>query len=217
VKEKYGVRSLEHLIVQLDGDLISLHERRDAGEKVDLVIHNKEEQKRAYERALDNLRIGLEQDRSLTLSTPRFLGAVAVVPEHVPEDDMESDPEIELVGMRVTMEYETNEGREAEDVADQNLGFDVRSTDPATNGKRYIEVKARAGQGSVSLTQNEWFKARRFGPDYYLYVVLDAAKIPRLFIIRDPASSIEAEEQIEVRYRVGLDEIRTCAEEVIVG
>jgi len=208
VKEKYGVRSLEQLIVQLDGDLIRLHERREAGENVDLVIHNKEEQKRAYERALEDLRHGLEQDRSLTLSTPRFLGAAAVVPEHVVEADMESDPEIELVGMRVTMEYEASQGRVPEDVADQNLGFDVRSTDPATGAKRYIEVKARAGQGSVSLTQNEWFKARRFGLDYYLYVVLDAAESPRLFMIRDPANTLRPEESIEVRYRVGVDDIQ---------
>jgi len=120
IKEKYGVRSLEHLVVELDGDLIRLQERRDAGENVDLVIHNKQEQKKNYERSLENLRRSLEQDRTLTLSTPRFLGAVAVVPQRIQADEMVSDPQIEQVGMRVTMDYERRQGRVPEDVAASN-------------------------------------------------------------------------------------------------
>ena len=38
IKKKYGVRSLEHMILSLDGDLIALYERKDRGENVDLVI-----------------------------------------------------------------------------------------------------------------------------------------------------------------------------------
>jgi len=44
---------------------------------------------------------------------------------------------------------------------------------------------------------NEWFKARRFGDDYYLYVVLNAATDPRLYIIRNPAARLQAEERVE--------------------
>ncbi|PIP08595.1 MAG: helicase, partial [Syntrophobacteraceae bacterium CG23_combo_of_CG06-09_8_20_14_all_50_8] len=43
IKEKYGVKSLEHLILKLDGDLISLYDRKNQGENVDLAIHNAEE------------------------------------------------------------------------------------------------------------------------------------------------------------------------------
>ena len=50
IKEKYGLTSLDHLIFQLDGELIQLYDRRDKGENVDLVIRNKEEQKDAYHR-----------------------------------------------------------------------------------------------------------------------------------------------------------------------
>jgi len=111
------------------------------------------------------------------------------------------------------MQYERDQGREPEDVSAQNLGFDVRSRDPRTGRKRYIEVKARTGVGSVALTQNEWFKARRFGNDYYLYAVLNAAATPELYIIQNPAAHLQPEEVVEVRYRVGVEEILAGARE----
>ncbi len=221
IKEKYGVKSLEHLILRLDGDLIGLYDRRERGDKVDLPIHNKEEQKRAYEEALEALQRTVGQERSLTMGMPRFVGAVRVVP--APQADivveMAEDPDIELVGMKVTMEYEREQGRVPEDVAAENLGFDVRSTTPSPTlplvgggqggggRKRYIEVKARAKVGPVALTQNEWFKASRFGSEFYLYVVLNAATQPELYIIQDPASNLEPQERVEVRYLVPVGDI----------
>ena len=214
IKEKYGVRSLEYLIVRLDGDLIDLYARRELGDKVDLPIYNKEEQKRTYEEALTELRRTVAQERSLTMGMPRFVGAVRVVPARQVDAAMQSDPDIEQVGMTVTMEYERQQGRVPEDVAAENLGFDVRSTDPATGRKRYIEVKARAQVGPVALTQNEWFKAGRFGSDYYLYVVLNAATQPELYIIQDPAANLQPEERVEVRYLVQVTDITDKGEKV---
>lgn len=69
------------------------------------------------------------------------------------------------------------------------------------------EIKARAAVASGELTQNEWFKAERFGQDYYLYVVLNAATQPQLYIIQDPAANLRPEERLEVRYRVDAKEI----------
>jgi len=200
-------RREEYLIVQLDGDLIDLYARRERGDKVDLPIHNKEEQKRTYEDAQAELQRTVAQERSLTMGMPRFVGAVRVAPAPQVEAAMRSDPDIEQVGMRVTMEHERQQGRVPEDVAAENLGFDVRSTDPATGRKRYIEVKARAGVGPVVLTQNEWFKAGRFGSDYYLYVVLNAATQPELYTIQDPASNLQPEERVEVRYLVQVGDV----------
>ena len=64
IKEKYGLTSLDHLIFQLDGELIQLYDRRDRGENVDLVIRNKEEQKDGYHGAHSELKrvIGQEAD-----------------------------------------------------------------------------------------------------------------------------------------------------------
>ena len=207
VKEKYGLRSLDHLIVGLDGDLISLYDRRSRGENVDIAIRSKEEHLKQYERALQELRRTIEQERSLTMSTPRFVGAIMVVPTDRVEAAMKSDEEVERVGMEVSMAHERKENRSPEDVASENLGFDIRSSD-GSGRKRYIEVKARARIGPVALTQNEWFKARRFGEDYYLYVVYNAATTPELHIVRDPARNLRAEERLEiVRYIVAKEEI----------
>ncbi|HNR80419.1 MAG TPA: DUF3883 domain-containing protein, partial [Mesotoga infera] len=98
--------------------------------------------------------------------------------------------------------------REPQDVSAEDLGFDIRSR--IIDGTyRYIEVKARAKTGPVELTQNEWLKAKRFGADYFLYVVLNAAKEPELYIIQDPANTLTAKERIEsVRYLISPDQIK---------
>jgi len=49
VKEKYGLKSLDFLITELDTELSALYDREAMGEKVDLPIRNKEEQKKRYE------------------------------------------------------------------------------------------------------------------------------------------------------------------------
>ncbi|MEO0292624.1 MAG: helicase-related protein [candidate division WOR-3 bacterium] len=207
IKQKYGVKSLEHLVLKLDEELIDLEARKARGENVDLVIRNKQERKLEYEQALKELQSLIEKEQSLTMTMPRFLGMIQVKPHPQKSAAMVSDAEIEEIGMRVAMEYEQTQGRIPEDVSSQNLGFDIRSTD-SSNNTRYIEVKARAQTGPVALTQNEWFKAQRFGNDYYLYVVFNADSKPELRIIANPASILKPEEKIEiVRYFVESNEI----------
>jgi len=206
IKEKYGVQSLEYLILKLDGDLIGLYDRQHRKENVDLVIRNKEEQKHSYEHALTELKDTLARERSLTLATPRFMGAARVVPKQDIVNEMHEDPDVEHIAMEEAMRYEREQGRMPEDVSAQNLGFDVRSTD-AQGRKRYIEVKGRAAIGPVQLTQNEWFKAQRFKDDYYLYVALNAIIEPQLYIIQNPAMILQPDQQIEVRYLVSIRDI----------
>lgn len=208
IKEKYGIRSLDKLIVDLDGQLIELYARKDRGENVDLPIRNKEDQKRRYEKSREELVDTIEKEKNLTMSTPVFLGIVRVKPIAYVEDAMQTDPEIERRGMEVVMKYERDAGRMPEDVSKENLGFDIRSKD-STGNFRYIEVKARAKVGAVALTQNEWFKAQRLGNDFYLYVVWNASSIdasPR--IIQNPALNLTVQERVEVvRYIINSDEI----------
>jgi superfamily II DNA or RNA helicase len=210
IKEKYGLKSLETLILKLDGDLITLYDRRDHGDNVDLVIRNKEEQKQHYEQASVDLKQTLERERNLTLSTPRFLGAICVVPARG-ADEMVTDPEVERIAMQVTMDYERNQNRTPEDISKQNLGFDVRSTEK-NGGRRYIEVKGRASTGPVALTPNEWFKARRFQDEYYLYAVLNTSSNCDLYMIQNPAELLKPEELVEIRYLVSMNEITSKGE-----
>lgn len=207
IKEKYGVKSLEYLIVKLDGELIRLYERREKGENVDLVIRNKEEQKKNYEHSLKELTLNILQARMLTMSMPRFVGSICIVPEARVNPAMRSDEEIEKIGMEVAMQYERDHNRVPEDVAAQSLGFDIRSTD-VNGSNRYIEVKARAAEAAVALTQNEWFKAKRFANEHFLYVVMNAATSPALFTIQNPAGRLQPEEKVElIRYIISVSDI----------
>jgi SNF2 family DNA or RNA helicase len=207
IKQKYGIKSLEHLIVKLDGELISLYDRKEQGENVALAIRNKEERKEGYEKALKELKEQIEKGKSLAMSMPHFVGIIRVSPVAKIDKAMQSDAKIERIGMEMATEYEINNGRVPEDISAENLGFDIRSTDKNRNA-RYIEVKARAETGAVALTQNEWFKANRFKDDYFLYVVMNAARKPQLYIIQNPAENLEPEEKVEVvRYVVPFKEI----------
>jgi len=200
IKRKYGIKSLDYLILKLDGDLIDLEDRKNKGENVDLAIRNKQERKVEYEKALKDLINLIEKEQNLTMSMPTFLGIVRIKPYPETSREMISDKEIEALGMRIAMEYEQKQERIPEDVSNENLGFDIRSVDK-NNNIRYIEVKARAQTGAIALTQNEWFKAQRFGDDYYLYVVFNASTSPELHIIPNPAAILKPEEKIEmVRY-----------------
>ncbi|CUT01677.1 helicase-related protein [Candidatus Kryptobacter tengchongensis] len=211
IKEKYGVKSLEYYIGELDQEILELQERKEKGENVDIAIRNKEEQKRRYEEALKNLKKEIEQEINLTISMPQFLGAILVRPSSSPE--MVGDEEIERIGMEIAMRYEKEQGREPEDVSKENLGFDIRS-----KGKgeiRYIEVKARKDEGPVALTSNEYFKAKRFKEQYWLYVVANATSSPKLYLINNPAENLKFEEKIEVvRFIVSPQEWKNKGEKV---
>jgi len=208
IKQKYGLKSLEYFILKLDGDLILLQQRKENGENVDIAIFNKKERKNNYENTKDVLEEEIKLEQNLTMSMPRFIGLIKVMPEIKAGKEMQSDPEIEKIGMKIAVDYEKRNNRNPEDVSLQNLGYDIRSTDD-NDFTRYIEVKARCQTGDISLTQNEWFKANRFGDDYYLYIVFNASNNPELNIIRNPVKNLKIVEKIEtVRFIVEYDEVK---------
>ena len=219
IKEKYGIKSLHYLINKLNDDLLELEKRKQKGENVDIVMRNKEERRRKYKRALQKLQKDIKYETNLSIGSPQFIGAIRVVPDPESDSDvMVSNEEIEKIGMKIAMEYEISQGRIPEDVSSENLGFDIRSKRKVGEREiidRYIEVKARAGIGSVALTQNEWFKAQRFKDKYYLYVVLNAAENPELVIVKNPAENLNANRKVEVvRYIVPEGEILNRGEVV---
>ena len=64
-------------------------------------------------------------------------------------------------------------------------------------GIRYIEVKARAQSGAIRLSANEWKKARRYGDDFWLYIVTWAGtNEPQLQRIQNPATHLQMDEDI---------------------
>ncbi len=193
IKRKYGLKSLDYLISELDQELVNLYERQDQGEKVDLPIRMKEEQKKKYELARQELEEEINKEQALSISMPEMLTVIRVIPE---VGEMAEDREIEALGMEIAMEYERSQGREPEDVSAENLGFDLRSR--GENEIRYIEVKARAGEDDVALTPNEWFKAKRFKDQYWLYIISNAKTNPTLTIIQNPAENLNVTKKVEV-------------------
>ena len=112
---------------------------------------------------------------------------------------------IERIGMEHARHYEEERGCIVEDVSAEKCGYDLRSTAQG-NKIRYIEVKARADYAPVVLTSNEWSVADRLEDDYFLYVVLNAATQPELYIIQNPADAVSPVPYVTM-YQVPISEI----------
>ena len=204
VKEKYGLRSLDDLIGKSDAKLADYYTRQGKGEPMpEVTIQQEQKRKEDLLRKKERLARAVEAETHLLPQEPEVLGVARVVPLEASQKGVYPDPEVELVGMRVAMAYEEGQGRVPEDVSALNLGYDIKSYE-GDNHFRYIEVKARAGEGAVAITPNEWNMARRLGEEYWLYIVTNAASsAPRLSIIANPASVLSPEEEISiVRYVV---------------
>ena len=201
IKRKYGIRSLESMILDSDGKIIDYQTRRDKGENIpEVTIQNEVRKKEDLERKKQRLLKEIDAQVHLYPTEPKIIGAVRVIPGKV-QGEMIADEEIEQIGMDVTMEYERRQSRVPEDVHLENLGYDIRSIDEARY--RYIEVKARAREGAVALTPNEWLMSQRLKEEYWLYIVVNAASKPLLYVIQNPALHLNPQEEISiVRYIV---------------
>ncbi len=201
IRQRYGLRSLDGLILESQARLIEYETRRAKGEPVpDVEVRNEERRKEELLARRRDLEEEIRRQTALLPATPRVVGVARVVPQ-APEPGMREDPAVEAVGMRVALEYERAQGRRPQDVSTQNLGYDIRSEAP-DGAVRYIEVKARAQTGPVVLTPNEWLMAQRLGEEYWLYVVEHAATEPVLYPIQNPAAKLRPEVVQTVRFVV---------------
>jgi superfamily II DNA or RNA helicase len=201
IKSKYGIRSLQELILQSEGKLLDYETRKGKGENIpEVTLQNERRNREELDRKKEQLEKQIESEVHLLLSPPKVLGVVSVVPKLPADDTLKADKEIEELGMRVVIDYEVCQGRSPENVATQNLGFDIRSKAP-DGSVRYIEAKARARDGKIALTPNEWLMAHRLGSEYWLYVVIasDGPKEKlKPYTIQNPAKNLEAVEEIDV-------------------
>lgn len=97
---------------------------------------------------------------------------------------MTSNKEIELIGMKLLIQCERDNGRTPEDLSTENLGYKIRSSTEKRN-YGYIEVKARADEGDIVLAPNKWLMAQRL-KEYWLYIVTNAATNLELHLIQKP-------------------------------
>ena len=216
IKKKYGVRSLETLIAQSEAKLADYATRKMLNQPVVIATEQREQKKRDdLEKKLHRLREQIRSEIHLLASEPKLLGVARVIPDilnALSNKQQSSNKEIEMVGMRITTQYEKVHLRNPQDVSAENVGYDIKSSNESE--VRYIEVKARAQTGSIDLTPNEWMIAQRLREEYWLYVVEYAGtESPKLYTIQDPAVKLAPERIVEA-YRWRSDDWKEAAKKV---
>ena len=160
-----------------------------------------------------------------------FLVHAVVVPARDSEVSERYDADVERIAVEVATAYEERFGAMVEDVSTPVRarragltdwpGFDLRSRRLVGTGtgkdfeERAIEVKGRAGTGSVEMSENEWAKACNLRDRYWLYVVFDCATPrPRLVRVRDPFARLIMRDRESIAYTVTPSVLLEAAEEV---
>lgn len=117
---------------------------------------------------------------------------------------------VETIAMNKAINYENSYNRTPSDVASQNLGYDIKSSN--SNETRYIEVKGKSDTGDIEITENEWAKAKELENNYYLYVVYNCLDYPNLAIVRNPANKLSVNDNSNSRkYLISRYEINRCS------
>lgn len=202
IKQKYGLASLNSLILDSEAKLTDYEIRKIQGDTIpDVIIVNEQRNREDLEVKKNKLIEDIRVQTNLYLSEPKIIAVILVKPQ-LSSDIMHNNREIELIGMETAISYEKHQQRTAEDVSLEKVGYDIRSWDESGN-YRYIEVKARGTTGAISLTPNEWVMAHRLGDEYWLYIVENAATHPTLYTLQNPAVNLTPTEEVSViRYIV---------------
>lgn len=87
------------------------------------------------------------------------------------------------------------------------FGYDILSVNK-DNSPRYIEVKAtqrKVGDMDFYYTENEYETAKKYGKDYYIYVVYEIlTPYPKVWVIKNPFEDGEGVKMKPVKYKVQL-------------
>ncbi|MCM8809475.1 MAG: SNF2-related protein, partial [Candidatus Omnitrophica bacterium] len=95
IKSKYGIRSLESMILESESKIAEYETRRMKGENIpEVTIQNEIKRKKEYIRKKEKLEKDIESETHLYPTEPKILGAVRVIPAK-PLDEMFSNQDIE--------------------------------------------------------------------------------------------------------------------------
>lgn len=218
IRERYGRRSLEHLVGVSVRKLLAHKSRALQGEDMGLAVAQEERQLARLQERQRQFAAEQQQAAQLMPEPAELLGVALLRPlpaASEPGTPHQEDPAlrrtVELAAMRVAMRHEQVQGRTPHDVSAENVGYDIRSEGKAQGDgagqHRYIEVKGRSEVGAVILTPNEWITAGRLGTDYYLYIVTHAlSDKPVLTVLQDPAATLTPGEEIRVHYVISAEQ-----------
>jgi hypothetical protein len=103
--------------------------------------------------------------------------------------------------IKYILEYEKSQGRKPVDVSKQHIGYDIKS------GKRFIEVKSRPKDKVQPFIKLHNALLRTIGvglSNYYLYIVYDMDREPKLIIVPPKIifSNLETEVSLLIRGKV---------------
>jgi len=156
----------------------------------------------------------------IELGEVEFVAHALVLPTDDPEEERRQDARAELLAVRVVRDYEESRGAIVTDASTPDRaraaglpdhpGFDLLSRRP-DGAVLNIEVKGRAGNRPVEMTENEYAKACNLGDDYWLYAVFDCASLrPRLARVQNPFVKLIARARGSVL--IAADEVLANAE-----
>lgn len=199
LRKEYISKGFSSLIMKYTLDLTDLRGKLLLGnKKVEDKVKKLEKKIHEFENRLQKRMADLDRRMKLHRLSPKVLGSVYVVPltqmEYKNHYGMSRDDEVEEIAIQVAMEYESSQGWECVDVGDENLGYDLRSVN-AHLVKRFIEVKGRATDGPVMISENEMNFLRQLGDAAWLYVVSHCKTTPQLYRIQNPGNYLKALER----------------------
>ena len=215
-RKAYLEEAFNNILFDINGEINELQGKLMLGNKKVEEKLAKLTQKAEQLQERKKLRIERLQDMTqLSQKIPEVLGCAYVLPltevEYENHYGMRRDDEVEKAAMFVAMEHELEQGRQPEDVSADNEGYDVRSTD-ANGMKRYIEVKGRAADGDIMLSQNEKNRLSQLDNSAWLYIVTHCKSEPQLFKIQNPGNSLRFQELSKgVQYLLKTDEWKSKA------
>ena len=210
-RKQYLEEAFNNIILDLTGEINELQGKILLGvTNVQEKIQKKQVRIEELIKRKDTRLQNLEYLKQLSPKAPEVLGCAYVVPltkmEYESHYGMSRDEEVEAVAMEKAMAYETDHGWIPTDVSKNNEGFDIRSV--SKEGiKRYIEVKGRAAEGGVMLSENEMNRLAQLGSSAWLYVVMNCKSYPELFVINNPALNLKFEIKTKgIQYLISISE-----------
>lgn len=211
IRKKYIEGAFTDLIMDRQNEINELDQLLIYGENVEkereaLENHIKQLKQRRSERLKElefMLLLSAELPEILTSAIIQPLDKTFIIDNQLDELDIFNDSEVEKIAMDKTIEYEETKSASVKDVSKENVGYDVRSERP-TGEIRYIEVKGRAEDGNIILTENEVNRLKQLGDKAWLYIVTDCKRdLPKLNIIQNPISKLILKELIsQIKYSV---------------
>lgn len=218
-RREYLQTAFTQIIIDIQGEINELQNKvlYSDDEKVKQKLLAKDARYRALlERKRERMS---EMDSMIDLFPvePKVLGCAYVVPlnqvEYKQNYGMSRDDEVEVIAMKVAIDYEETHGRNTSDVSKDNIGYDVKSVD-SVGKKRYIEVKGRAGTDGVMLSENEMNRLAQLGSRAWLYIVTEChGDKPVLNIINNPAKRLVFEKKTKgVQFFLPVEEWQTKKE-----